>query len=190
MSVFFLTLLRAIQSKAVSLLGIALGLRLRPFGTTGVLILQIIVGTADFVIGLLMLMFYALHVSGGVVASRQLSSTFAIVLLPIALFSFVFGILSFAVSILAAGNQPRISSAYSQPSYSPSTSEESMFQPTQVSTQQYVAELQQTILQRTETWTERSCPQCGTLVSADANYCDSCGSVMDLGTRLNPRPTT
>jgi hypothetical protein len=163
-----------------------LGFPFRPFGATGVSILQITVGIADFVIGLLLLLFYALNMNGAIPTAQL-----AMVLLPLAFFTFVFGILSFSMSVsLAVRNQtiPAFTPPPSQPGYfSPHPSPQPIReqppqwvppQPTQAPTQ-YVA--QQTILRRTMVWTEQLCAQCGNIVSAQANYCDNCGALLEPG---------
>jgi hypothetical protein len=164
-------------------LGFPANVRLRPFSATGVLVLQVVIGCVNFTIGLLLLTFYIVRV--GSAARAELTTDFAATLLPIALLSFVFGILSFAASILAVGNRP-----YSIPTYvqqQPEYARAPAMMPEVVSReawdQQYVTRVRQRVLERSMSWTEGYCPQCGSDVPDDARYCDRCGSP------LGPRPS-
>jgi hypothetical protein len=147
-------------------LGLTSGLRFRPFGSIGVVLLQLVIGAMNFTVGLILLTYYTLSVNAG----NQLlgSST---LLTQISLFVFIFGLLSFMASILGA--TPLFSAQSFQPQASRMESQETAESP--VRTRQYVAQYRQTMLQQAKSWSEIACPNCSRGVSAEDNFCDACG---------------
>ncbi len=163
-------------------LGLPVGLRLKPFSAIGVSVLQVVIGAVNFTMGLLLLTFYLLHVGAG--PRVQLTMDFAVTLLPIALLSFVFGILSFAVSILAVGNRPYSIPAYSQPEYARAPATAPPAGSLDAWGQQYVTQVRRTVMQRSMSWTESYCPHCGSDIPNESRFCDRCGS--PLGPETSP----
>lgn len=139
------------------------GLRVRPFGGMGILLLQIILASMNMVAGLLAVAYYGLYVGPTGVATSP--ST----LLQISLFAFIFGTLSFTIACLAAvpvfngrGVPPQRENVGFE-GYAP-----------QITTREYVTQRRQTIAE--QTWTGLACPNCGRTVSAQDNFCDLCGA--------------
>lgn len=153
---------------------------------------EIVVAIVEFVVGFLLLTFYALDVSGAGGQSAAITTVFPSVLLPIAFLSFTFGIFSLVIAMLALTNQPSGRQVYSQQNYaSPEIAQtsvavgqaEKQTSPTQyaATAPQVVEELSRTVLQRTSSWSERVCAQCGHEVEENAEFCDSCGSRLQPG---------
>jgi hypothetical protein len=172
-------------------LGFQLGSRSRPFSPIMIQVAEIVVAIVEFVVGFLLLAFYALDVSGAGEQSAAITTIFPTVLLPIAFLSFTFGIFSLVIAMLALTNQPSERRVYSEQSYvSPEIAQTSVAvgradqqtTPTQyAAAPQVVAELSRTVLQRTSSWSERVCAQCGREVQENAKFCDSCGSRLQPG---------
>jgi hypothetical protein len=147
---------------------------------------EIVVAIAEFVVGFLLLAFYALEVSGAGEQSAAVTAVFPTVLLPIAFLSFTFGIFSLVVTMLALTNQPSDRRLYAEQSYAApeiaqvgvgataagmQTAPEGL-----AATAPQVTELSRTVLQRTSSWSEQVCAQCGCEVQENAKFCDNCGS--------------
>ena len=147
-----------------------LGATARPFGGVGLLSLQIVIASMNLVAGILSITYYAIHVGPGGVPTAPGT------LLPIALFVFIFGVLSFAVACLVA--VPAFNTAVHEPetydieretfvpAYTPP--------PPQVVTRQYVVQRRQTIAD--QAWVKLACQNCSRIVSSEDNFCDQCGA--------------
>lgn len=135
---------------------------MRSFGGVGILLLQIIVGSMNMVAGILAVTYYALYVgpTGPTAASP---GTF----LPIALFAFIFGVLSFTLACLAA--VPAFSLRIPEP-----VSRGYEGYPPPITTREYVTQSRQTIAD--QTWVGLACPNCSRIVSRKDNFCDLCGA--------------
>jgi hypothetical protein len=168
-------------------LGFELGSRSRPFSPVVIQVAEIVVAIAEFVVGFLLLAFYALDVSGAGGQSAAITTVFPTLLLPIAFLSFTFGIFSLVIAMLALTNQPSERRVYPERNYvSPDIAQTSVAvgpADKQTTPQEYaatapqvVAELSRTVLQRTSSWSERVCAECGREVQENAKFCDSCGS--------------
>jgi len=138
------------------------GLRVRSFGGVGILILQIIVTAMNMVTGIFAVSYYALYVAPTARASSP--ST----LLPIALFAFIFGVLSFTVACLA------VVPAFNLRTLEPVNAAYELYRPPQVSTREYITQRRQTVSE--QAWAGLGCPNCGRLVSREDNFCDGCGT--------------
>ena len=176
-------------------MGFQLGSRSRPFSPMTIQVAEIVVAVAEFVVGFLLLAFYALYVSGAGGQSASITTIFPTVLLPIAFLSFTFGVFSLLIAMLGLTSQPsarEVRQVYSEPSYvSPEIAQTSV--PVsgiqkQAEPEAYsatapplVAELSRTVLQRTSSWSERVCAQCGREVEEYARFCDGCGSRLQRG---------
>jgi hypothetical protein len=161
---------------------------------------EIVVAIAEFVVGFLLLTFYALDVSGAGGQGAAIATVFPTVLLPIAFLSFTFGVFSLVIAMLGLTNQPSARQIYSERNYvSPGIAQTSL--PVggvdkQAAPQAYaatapplVAELSRTVLQRTSSWSERVCAQCDREVQENAKFCDSCGSRLQLGQETSHEAT-
>ena len=137
-------------------------------GSTGMLVLQLIVGTLNLTIGILAMTFYTLDL--GSIAGTAASETF----LQISILAFIFGILSFVVACLAAVFNARIQV------YAP---ERRGFQgyPAEPVTREYVAQARQTVME--QTYVVLACPKCGREVSDNDSFCDRCGARFELADR-------
>jgi predicted RNA-binding Zn-ribbon protein involved in translation (DUF1610 family) len=137
------------------------GLRARPFGGVGILLLQIIIASMNMVAGILAVTYYALYV--GPTGAPSSPGT----LLPISLFVFIFGVLSFTIACVAA-----------IPAFNLRTAEPRNIgyevYPPQISTREYVTQRRQTVLD--QTLVGLACPNCGRIVSREDNFCDLCGA--------------
>ena len=131
------------------------------FGSTGILVLQLIVGTLNLTIGILAITFYALD--PGSIGRTASSGTF----LQISLLTFIFGILSFVVACLGAALNTRI------PIYATERREPQGY-PAQTTTREYVTQERQTILE--QTYVGLACPNCDREVSKNDKFCDQCGA--------------
>jgi hypothetical protein len=131
-----------------------------------ILLIQILVGSMNMVTGILAVTYYALYVapSGGVSAPGTL--------LPIALFAFIFGVLSFTLACLGA--VPAFNFRLPEPQLSePPRMDYERYSP-QVSTREYVTERRQTVAE--QTIVGLACPNCSRMVSREDNFCDLCGA--------------
>jgi hypothetical protein len=135
------------------------------FGGIGLLLLQILIGSMNMVIGLLAVTYYALNVGPSGVATSP------ILLLQISLFAFIFGGLSFAIACLAA--VPAFSSRSSLPQENIPRMEYEVYAP-QIMTREYVTQRRRAIAE--QAWTGLACPDCGRMVSREDNFCDACGA--------------
>lgn len=148
---------------AVTALGLTPALRPSPFSSMSTVLLQLIVGTAEMVVGILALTFYALNVdASGVTRSPG-------TLLQIILLAFTFGILSFAVACL--GVVPVLSG---RTNLSQTDNREYQNYSPQTTTREYVTQRRQTFTE--QAWTGLACPDCGRTVSYDDSFCDLCGA--------------
>jgi len=183
------------EANEAKALGFQLGSRSRPFSPVVIQITGIIVAIAEFVVGFLLLTFYALDVSGAGGQSATIPTVFPTVLLPIAFLSFTFGVFSLVIAMLGLTNQPPSRQIYRERDYVspeiPQTSVPVSVVGKQEEPQAYaapappqVAELSRTVLQRTSSWSERVCAQCGREVQENAKFCDSCGSRLGLGEEI------
>ena len=155
----------------------------------------IVVAIAEFVVGFLLLTFYALDVSGAGGQGATITTVFPTLLLPIAFLSFTFGVFSLVIAMLSLTNQPSGRQIYSERNYAnPEVAQISVpvsdagkqeqpqvYSPT---APPVVAELSRTVLQRTSSWSEKVCAQCGREVQENAKFCDSCGSRLQLGEEI------
>ena len=173
-------------------MGLQLGSRSRPFSPMMIQVAGIVVAIAEFVVGFLLLAFYALDVSGAGGQGVAITTVFPTVLLPIAFLSFTFGVFSLVIAMLALTNQPSVHQVYSDQNYASSeiaqTSVPISGIDKQTAPQAYAATapelltgLSRTVLQRTSSWSERVCAQCGREVQENAKFCDGCGSRLQLG---------
>lgn len=145
-------------------LGLPQSLGVRPFSNLSIVLVQLIVGSMNMVVGILAVTFYSLNVSPtGVTTSPT-------VFLQISVLAFIFGILSFAVACLGA--VPALGSRV-VPSQAESRQYAS-YPPPKITTRGYVTQRRQTILE--QAWTGLACPNCGRAVSYDDNFCDLCGA--------------
>jgi hypothetical protein len=153
---------------------------------------EIVVAIVEFVVGFLLLAFYALEVSGAGGQGAAITTVFPTVLLPIAFLSFTFGIFSLVIAMLSLTNQPSERGVYSEQNYaSPEIAQagvavgqaEKQARPQEyaATAPQLVTELSRTVLQRTSSWSERVCAQCGREVQENAKFCDNCGSRLQPG---------
>ena len=179
-------------------MGFQLGSRSRPFSPIAIQVAEIVVAIVEFVAGFLLLAFYALDVSGAGGQSATITAVFPTVLLPIAFLSFTFGIFSLVITMLALTNQPSDRRVYSEQNYvTPEIAQAGVVvgqadkatSPTQytATAPPVVQELSRTVLQRTSSWSERVCAQCGREVPENAKFCDSCGSRLEPSERLGPQ---
>jgi len=149
----------------VNLLGLA-GLRIRSFGGMGILILQIIIAAMNMVTGIFAVSFYALYVA------PTLHSASPSALLPIALFAFIFGVLSFTIACLA------VVPIFNLRTSEPVSADYEVYQPAQMSpqitTREYVTQRRQTVSE--QAWMGLACPNCGRVVSREDSFCDGCGA--------------
>lgn len=144
-------------------LGLPQGLGVSPFSSLSIVLVQLIVGSMNMVVGILAVTFYSLNVSPtGVTTSPT-------VFLQISVLAFIFGILSFAVACLGAvpafNSRMVLSKAESR--------QYASYAPPKITTRGYVTQRRQTILE--QAWTGLACPNCGRAVSYDDNFCDLCG---------------
>lgn len=145
-------------------LGLPERLGVRPFSNLSIVLVQLIVGSMNMVVGILAVTFYSLNVSpSGVTTSPT-------VFLQISVLAFIFGILSFAVACLGA--VPALGSrvVLSQPE----SRQYQSYMPPKITTREYVTQRRQMILE--QAWTGLACPNCGRAVSRDDNFCDLCGT--------------
>jgi hypothetical protein len=128
-----------------------------------IVLLQLIVGTIDMVVGILALEFYTLNVDAGGVTRSPAT------LLQIILLAFTFGILSFAVACLGVVPVLTTRTTLSQ-------TNRGGFQdyPAQTTSREYVTQARQTFAEHA--WTGLACPDCGRTVSYNDNFCDLCGA--------------
>jgi hypothetical protein len=128
-----------------------------------IVILQLIVGSMNMVIGILAITFYSLNV--GPTGITTSPTTF----LQISLLVFIFGVLSFAVACLGAVPALNGRAALSQ-----AESRGYEYYPPQITTREYVTQRRQTISE--QAWAGLACPNCGRNVSHQDNFCDLCGA--------------
>jgi len=151
------------------------GLRFRPLGNVGVVLLQLMIGVMNFTAGLILMTYYALNVDATSGQVRSLTT-----LAQISLLVFIFGLLSLMMSIIASAPlfstqveplppQPQFSQVRWQPAQ----------EPPYVSTRRYVTQRSRSMVQEAETWSEAVCPGCGREVSVQDRFCDACG--IELG---------
>ena len=145
----------------------------RRYGVIGLAIVQLIVGTMNLVIGLLVMTSYMLYFnSGGQALGRDN-------LLDVSVLAFVFGTVAFAVAGLGfwimASSQPEPSEPELQPSQMYEPAYQPVYQP-QVSTRQYVTQVRRTIREQSIASTGLTCSNCGREISEADNFCDSCGA--------------
>ena len=144
-------------------LGLTRGLRPSPFSSMSTVLLQLVVGTMDMVVGILAFTFYTLNVdTSGVTKSPG-------TLLQIILLAFIFGILSFVVACL--GVVPNLTARTSLPQTDNRGYENYLPQTT---TREYVTQRTQTLVE--QAWAGLACPDCGRPVSSNDNFCDICGA--------------
>ena len=142
------------------------GLKVRSFSGVSILLLQIIVASMNMVAGILAVTYYALYVAptGGVSAPGTL--------LPIALFAFIFGVLSFTLACLAA--VPVFNVRLPAPQVPGLQSMDYERYSPQITTREYVTQRRQTVAD--QTIVGLACPSCGRIVSSEDNFCDLCGA--------------
>ncbi len=154
---------------------------------------QLVVGIVEFVVGFLLIAFYAVNVStvGGQVV--PVVTAIPTVLLPLATLAFVFGILSLAASLLALVSERPTRQAYAPQDYVRPAVSQTFAMVEQVPAQTPTptpapevsrTEVGRTILERTSSWSEWVCGQCGRDVQESANFCDRCGSRFQPSERL------
>ena len=175
-------------------------LRHRPYGMIGLLVVQLIVGTLNLVIGILVMSSYMLYFgSSGTTINREN-------LLEISVLSFVFGTLAFVVAglsflMIVSGRfditEPEPPSVATipiptaplyqlQPNYSPSGSlPMPVYQPEypqpQFSTRGYVTQVRRTIQEQSMVSARVTCPACGREISEADSFCDACGAAVKRG---------
>lgn len=180
-------------------MGFQLESRSRPFSPMMIQLAEIVVAIVEFVVGFLLLAFYALEASGAGGESASITAAFPTVLLPIAFLSFTFGIFSLIIAMLAVTNQPSGRRLFSEQNYvGPEIAQTSVGvsgagkQITQqehaATAPQLVTELSRTVLRRTSSWSERVCAQCGREVKESAKFCDNCGSRLQQGEQRDETP--
>jgi hypothetical protein len=163
-------------------LGLPERLGVRPFSNVSLVLVQLIVGSMNMVIGLLAVTFYSLNVSPtGVTTSPT-------VFLQISVLAFIFGILSFAVACLGAVPALNYRATIAQTE----NRQYANYPPPRITTREYVTQRRQTILE--QAWTGLACPSCGRAVSYDDNFCDVCGTqfwgVPESGVGIRRQPET
>ena len=154
----------------------------RRYGVIGLAVVQLIVGTMNLVIGILVMTSYMLYFNSGGQALGRGN------LLDVSVLAFVFGTVAFAVAglsfwVMASARpepsepewrpsplyEPNYSAPVYQPTYSPD------YQP-QVSTREYVTQVRRTIREQSIASTEVTCSSCGREISQEDNFCDTCGA--------------
>jgi hypothetical protein len=148
----------------------------RPFNFTVVQLAQLVLGIVEFVIGFVLVAIYGVAAGG---QSASISGSLLAVLLPAAILAFVFGILSFAAALLALGTRPSVGPIYAEQNYTmPMTTQTAIEQaPTPQPTAEVSrTEVGRTVVQRTSSWSELVCGNCGREVERNAKFCDNCGS--------------
>jgi len=145
-------------------LGLPDRLGVRPLSNFSLVLVQLIVGSMNMVIGLLAVTFYSLDVSPTGV------TTSPVVFLQISVLAFIFGILSFSVACLGA--VPALNNRATFPQAE--SRQFASYQPPRITTREYVTQRRQTILE--QAWTGLACPNCGRAVSNNDNFCDACGT--------------
>ena len=113
------------------------------------------------VAGILAVTYYALYVAPTGAPSSPGT------LLPIILFVFIFGVLSFTFACIAAVPAFNVHTA------EPGNVGYELFPP-QITTREYVTQRGQTIVD--QTLVGLACPNCGRIVSREDNFCDLCGA--------------
>ena len=81
-------------------MGFDLGSRSRPFNPVVIQVAEIVVAIVEFVVGFVLLTFYALDVIGAGGQGAAITTVFPTLLFPIAFLSFTFGIFSLSRSWL------------------------------------------------------------------------------------------
>jgi hypothetical protein len=148
----------------VKALGLSPGQQAR-IGSTGMLVLQLVVGTLNLTIGILAITYYTLDASS--IGRTSSSGTF----LQISIFAFIFGILSFVVACLGAVFNTRIGI------YAPERREFQGY-PAQAVTREYVTQERRTVME--QSYVVLACPRCGREVSDQDMFCDQCGARFEL----------
>jgi len=143
-------------------------------------LVQLIVGSMNMVVGILAVTFYSLNVSPtGVTTSPT-------VFLQISVLAFIFGVLSFVVACLAAVP------AFNGRATFPQAERQRYASYPPLTTREYVTQRHQMILERA--WTGLACPNCSRAVSYDDNFCDLCGAqfkkVPESGVGVRKEPET
>lgn len=132
----------------------------------------------NMVAGILAVTYYALYV--GPTGAPSAPGT----LLPITLFVFIFGVLSFTIACIAAVP------AFNLRTPEPENIRYEVYRPP-ITTREYVTQRRQTVVDQTVVGL--SCPNCGRVVSEEDNFCDLCGTrfkEIDLGGREIPIEST
>lgn len=156
----------------------------RRYGVIGLAVAQLIVGTMNLVIGLLVMTSYMLYFnSGGQAVGRE-------DLLGVSVLAFVFGTVAFAVAGLGfwlmASARPEPSEPERQPSQLYEPTYEPVYQP-QISTRQYVTQVRRTFREQSTVSTGVTCSNCGREIAESDNFCDTCGAPAGLNSQTISR---
>jgi ABC-type transport system involved in multi-copper enzyme maturation permease subunit len=146
-------------------LGVGIGSTSRPFGVTGVVLLELIFSTLNLIGGVAMLSYYVMSAKEGLI--------FPVTLEQLSILLFVFGLLSFVAVMLGA--VPQISDQ----SYVYRMEHPAALNQPQVVTRQYVTQSRTVTLDRWADRAQESCPDCGRRISSKDKFCDKCGSPLE-----------
>jgi len=167
----------------------------RPSRVIGLVVLQLIVGTLNLVIGILVMSSYSSYFSSTAQAVPREN------LLDTSVLSFVFGTLAFLVAGLTfltligtrfQSPEPEMPTTTPNPAYNPTystpinqpTPPPTVYQP-QISTRAYVTQIRRTVREQAIVSSELACPICGREIFETDNFCDVCGA----STRLSFQTT-